>query len=63
MNQQLINELATKVDELWFNYQFSQIFDNIFLIIEIPLIIFSLIALYKINQVLKIYIENNKDFL
>lgn len=59
MNQQLINELATKVDELWFSYQF----DQIFYFIQLPVAIFSLIALYKINQVLKIYIENNKDFL
>ena len=63
MNQQSIIELANKVDELWFNYQYTQISNKIFLFIQIPLIIFSLIALYKINQVLKIYIEDNKDFL
>ena len=59
MNQNIINELAIKVDELWFSYKFDQIFS----FTQLPIIIFSLIALYKINQVLKIYIENNKEFL
>lgn len=59
MNQNLINELATKVETLWINYQTNTIITYM----QLPIIIFSLIALYKINQVLKIYIENNKDFL
>ena len=59
MNQELMLELMTKVDELWFSYKF----DEIWTFITLPLAIIGFIAFYKINQVLKIYIENNKDFL
>ena len=59
MNQQLMNELIDKVDRLWFGHQIDQIFAYI----QIPIAILSVIVLYKINQVLKIYIEDNKDFL
>lgn len=59
MNQELMIDLITKVDELWFSYKF----DEIWAFISLPFGIIGLIALYKINQVLKIYIKNNKDFL
>lgn len=59
MNQELILDLLTKVDTLWSGY----LFDGIWSLIALPFEIVGLIALYKINQVLKIYIENNKDFL
>ena len=60
MDNQITYELIEKVEELWINYQIDKIFNNVFLIIQIPLIIISLIALYKINQVVKKYIEHNK---
>ena len=65
MNEK-INELTMKVDTLWNHYQIEQFTNetlNIFDIIEIPIIIFGIYVLFKINKVLKIYIEENKDFL
>ena len=59
MNQELMIDLITKVEEMWFSYKFEEIWT----LITLPLSILELIALYKINQVLKIYIEDNKDFL
>lgn len=60
MDNQITYELIEKVEELWVNYQIDKILNNVFLIIQIPLIIISFIALYKINQVVKKYIEDNK---
>lgn len=60
MDNQITFELIQKIDELWYYHQFDKIFNNVILIIQIPLFIFSLIALYKINQVVKKYIEDNK---
>ena len=51
MDNQITFELIQKIDELWYYHQFDKIFNNVILIIQIPLFIFSLIALYKINQV------------
>ena len=59
MNSNQMLELISKVDEMWFSYKF----DEIWTYLMFPFGIIGLIALYKINQVLKIYIEENKDFL
>ena len=54
-----LQELTKMVEELWFNYKFDQTWSYL----QFPLAIFEVIALYKINQVLKIYIYENKKFL
>ena len=60
MDNQITYDIIEKIEELWFYHQMDKIFNNIFLIIQIPLFVIFLIALYKINQVVKKYIENNK---
>ena len=54
-----IHELTKMVNELWYYHQ-SEIIESYILI---PLGILELIAIYKINQVLKIYIYENNKFL
>ena len=54
-----LQELTKMVEELWFNYKFDQAWSYL----QFPLAFFEVIALYKINQVLKIYIYENKKFL
>lgn len=54
-----LQEITQKVQELWFSYQF----DKIYSFIQLPVAIFEVIALYKINQVLKIYIYKNQKYL
>ena len=54
-----LQELTKMVEELWFNYKFTEVWNYL----HFPLAIFEIIALYKINQVLKIYIYENKKFL
>lgn len=54
-----LQELTKMVEELWFNYKFTEIWNYL----HLPISIFELIAMYKINQVLKIYINENEKFL
>ena len=54
-----LNEITKIVEELYFNSQIDKIIGYI----QIPLLIFEVIALYKINQIIKIYIKENEKFL
>lgn len=54
-----LNEITKIVEELYFNSQIDKIIGYI----QLPLLIFEVIALYKINQIIKIYIKENEKFL
>lgn len=54
-----LNEITKIVEELYFNSQIDKIIGYT----QLPLLIFEVIALYKINQIIKIYIKENEKFL
>lgn len=54
-----LNEITKIVEELYFNSQIDKIIGYT----QLPLLIFEVIALYKINQIIKIYIKKNEKFL
>ena len=54
-----LNEITKIVEELYFNSQIDKIIGYT----QLPLSIFEVIALYKINQIIKIYIKENEKFL
>lgn len=59
MNQINSTEILQIIDELYIYNTAEKIMDWI----ELPIYIFLLIALFKINQVLKIYIKDNQKYL
>lgn len=59
MNQINSTEILQIIDELYIYNAAEKIMDWI----ELPIYIFLLIALFKINQVLKIYIKDNQKYL
>ena len=52
-------EILQIIDELWFHHRFDQILSYI----QLPISILEIIVLFKINQVLKIYIKDNEKYL